>query len=408
MPPSDSFSSGIVDLLLEFVSPDVLCTLYSQEAFCFWIFKLLDELQQMVIMRMFLLDFPLEFVAIKEWFSPSSHYSKADFVASLASLKKLQILKGSSGEVWIDAKFRASLKQFFTHPESNTFCTFDMPKDTKASAFLRNSTAESAILHAKMLEILNFLVLGPEKAPLASSLVRKLLADAALFDAATGEISNLGFQFVLMDMRHQIWLLLQFFVRFVCGATEDASSVLLFLSECFSVRKYSVLRVKDNCTGHEAIVRFVHFLADLGLVKTTQDSRCLLFMLEASFFQLMNVSELLEGLSQSTQAAVVVETNYKIYVYTRSSLHRSIVGLFASVKGVFPNMFYGIFSQETLRGCFSKGISADQVLSYLRSHLHPVVGRRCNNQLPPTIVDQIKLWEMVRNRISSRKGKVFF
>jgi transcription initiation factor TFIIH subunit 4 len=59
-------------------------------------------------------------------------------------------------------------------------------------------------------------------------------------------------------------------------------------------------------------------------------------------------------------------------------------------------MVVGILSRESVRDAFSKGISADQIITYLTHHAHPEMNS--SPVIPSTVVDQIKLWEMERNR----------
>ncbi|PVU93549.1 hypothetical protein BB561_003199 [Smittium simulii] len=53
-----------------------------------------------------------------------------------------------------------------------------------------------------------------------------------------------------------------------------------------------------------------------------------------------------------------------------------------------------------------KGITADQIVSYLNTYAHPQV----KNRIPPvpiTVSDQIKLWEQEKERIKSKQAYLY-
>lgn len=63
-------------------------------------------------------------------------------------------------------------------------------------------------------------------------------------------------------------------------------------------------------------------------------------------------------------------------------------------------MVVGVITRERVREALDKGITADQIITYLRNHSHPEMRK----ELPMTVVDQLRLWEMERNRMSVEQG----
>lgn len=66
----------------------------------------------------------------------------------------------------------------------------------------------------------------------------------------------------------------------------------------------------------------------------------------------------------------------------------------------------GIITRESIRQALRSGITAEQIVSFLRQHAHP----ECYKEppvLPPTIADQIKLWAMERDRFSFKEGVLY-
>ncbi|KOB78757.1 putative TFIIH basal transcription factor complex p52 subunit [Operophtera brumata] len=89
-------------------------------------------------------------------------------------------------------------------------------------------------------------------------------------------------------------------------------------------------------------------------------------------------------------------------------------------------MVVGVLTRESVRQALRGGITARQIIHYLEQHSHPQVpfehgggcadarmlksetaGIRSNLLLPPTVVDQIKLWETERNRFVYTEGVVY-
>ena len=86
-------------------------------------------------------------------------------------------------------------------------------------------------------------------------------------------------------------------------------------------------------------------------------------------------------------------------------------------------MVTGSLSRESCRQAFSNGITAEQIIYYLTTHAHPQMQKNVvkiqimiqiiaslifkNPVLPPTVVDQIKLWELEKNRLKATEGYLF-
>lgn len=74
----------------------------------------------------------------------------------------------------------------------------------------------------------------------------------------------------------------------------------------------------------------------------------------------------------------------------------------------FPNLVVGVITRDSVRQALRGGINADQIISYLTQHAHPQMCRAENKHpLPPTVVDQIKLWELERNRLTYTEGVLY-
>lgn len=68
----------------------------------------------------------------------------------------------------------------------------------------------------------------------------------------------------------------------------------------------------------------------------------------------------------------------------------------------------GILTRDSVRQALRGGITANQIIGYLTQHAHPQMLQGENaSPLPPTVVDQIRLWENERNRFTFTDGVLY-
>jgi len=115
------------------------------------------------------------------------------------------------------------------------------------------------------------------------------------------------------------------------------------------------------------------------------------------------ISNSLHGSSDASKGYIIVETNYRLYAYTSSLLQISVLNLFARLTTRFPNLVAGKLTKESIQRAISYGITADQIISYLTTHAHPQMAKRLPI-LPPTVVDQIRLWQIEGDRMKASSG----
>ncbi|XP_035536920.1 general transcription factor IIH subunit 4, partial [Morone saxatilis] len=103
---------------------------------------------------------------------------------------------------------------------------------------------------------------------------------------------------------------------------------------------------------------------------------------------------------------IVVETNYRIYAYTNSELQIALVALFSEMLYRFPNVVVAQVTRESVQQAIANGITAQQIIHFLRTRAHPVMLKQ-TPVLPPTITDQIRLWELERDRLQFTEGVLY-
>ena len=113
-------------------------------------------------------------------------------------------------------------------------------------------------------------------------------------------------------------------------------------------------------------------------------------------------------LERHREGYIVVETNYRIYAYTNSDLQVSLIGLFAEPLYRFPNLSVSLITRDSVRQAFKGGISATQIIRFLRMHAHvkQVEEKSKHKQpvIPPTVIDQVRRlvfffchWQVLRH-----------
>uniref|UniRef100_A0A1A8AGD9 General transcription factor IIH subunit 4 n=1 Tax=Nothobranchius furzeri TaxID=105023 RepID=A0A1A8AGD9_NOTFU len=103
---------------------------------------------------------------------------------------------------------------------------------------------------------------------------------------------------------------------------------------------------------------------------------------------------------------IVVETNYRIYAYTNSELQIALVALFCEMLYRFPNVVVAQLTRESVQQAIANGITAQQIIHFLKTRAHPVILKQ-TPVLPPTITDQIRLWELERDRLQFTEGVLY-
>jgi len=94
-----------------------------------------------------------------------------------------------------------------------------------------------------------------------------------------------------------------------------------------------------------------------------------------------------------------VETNFRVYAYTSSAVEVEILRLFTRPDYKLPNLYVGMMTREAVVTALRGGISAEQIVSYLRKHAHPQARKTPGPAIPATVCDQIRLWSKDENRV---------
>ncbi|KAJ5480920.1 General transcription and DNA repair factor IIH subunit TFB2 [Penicillium diatomitis] len=243
------------------------------------------------------------------------------------------------------------------------------------------------------------------------------------------EITKDGFAFVLQDVNTQVWHILILYVESAEAIGMDSVEVLSFL---FLLSSLELGQSYEKKYLSPVQLRTLADLADFGIIyqrspdaprfyptrlatTLTSDSSALSSTVGSS----LNGPAGPQGASGTGSGFIVIETNYRLYAYTSSPLQISLISLFTTLKYRFPNLITGKITRQSVRRAIDMGITADQIISYLHTHAHPQLrkhnaGHSTSNTagippsiLPPTVTDQIRLWQLERDRLRATSGFLF-
>ena len=191
-------------------------------------------------------------------------------------------------------------------------------------------------------------------------------------------ITHSGFAFLLQDINAQIWTLLLQYLEHSTTLNMDPVDVLHFLFMLGSLelgQDYSTSMLTD--TQHIML----EDLRDYGIVfqrkaksRRFYPTRLATSLTSGATALLSNLSSSSAGPSSTTdplsKGYIILETNYRLYAYTNSPLQIAILNLFVSLKSRFENLVQGVITRDSVRNALSNGISADQIIYFIRSNAH--------------------------------------
>ncbi|KAK6456073.1 RNA polymerase II transcription factor B subunit 2 [Scheffersomyces xylosifermentans] len=461
---SSNLFKATVNEYLEGLPQTVQSKLYEAPATCLSIYRLLPPMAKFYIMSMLFNEQPVVLRDLDKWCKPMAKKMQFDSLKRLKSLHLIEEDKGGN-HIRLHPTFRKNFRNCLTgSQESNAFGNLCVTTDKHKVDIEFLDTFASQ----KWETILHFMV-GTESTATPSSSVLSLLKSGGLMEGPGTSPKNLkitktGFQFLLQDVNAQIWTLLLQYLNLTQDLHMDPVDVLNFIFVLGSLelgKSYTVSSLS------ETQVSMLADLKDYGLVYQRTDSSgrfyptrlattltsdsAALKTPSMALEQALEASE--EGAEQpaapeapaGNQGTVIIETNFKLYAYTNSPLEIAILNLFVHLKSRFTNMVCGQITRESIRNALYNGITADQVIKFLETHAHPqmkllakerldkkiefdtshninTAGGAPQSQaisadgsvaqhkleiLPPTVVDQIKLWQLELDRIQTFDGYVF-
>ncbi|KAL3475303.1 transcription factor Tfb2-domain-containing protein [Aspergillus californicus] len=419
---------------LESLPGTVFFKLYQQPSTALAIFRrMLPDLAKCFVMALLYLKDPLPAAHLESWVKSESLKERD---SALSILGRLHILSNTTTTDNVRAymvtdPFAASLRQALTGTEkTQSFGVLSQISDEESV-----SIPDLDDYARRQWEgVLGYMVgtsgVGVQRDANLSKGVKQLLQAGHLVEGRDRRvmITKDGFAFVLQDVGTQVWHILILYVESAEAIGMDSVEVLSFIFLLSSLELGKSYE-KKHLTSNQ--LRTLTDLADFGIVY--QDSpevghfypTRLATTLTSDSSALSNpLSGTLSGPSggdsnQPGSGFIIIETNYRLYAYTSSPLQISLIALFTTLKYRFPNLITGKITRQSIRRAIETGITADQIISYLANHAHPQMRKhnasRSNftqtglppSVLPPTVVDQIRLWQLERDRVKATAGFLF-
>ncbi|KAI6223561.1 General transcription factor IIH subunit 4 [Aphelenchoides fujianensis] len=390
------------------LNADTLEQLYQSEVCCLAVFRLLPPVsQQCVAMMVFSKDFD-----ITQQCNPDLLNVIGDHIVLLQKLRLLVEEKK-------DKALR--LHSYFRY----NYMTTTMKSAVEVSGIAVRELDEKAKkatdkdLYKKAVErwecVLSYLALPSDDAKKGVSTATRELFQYVGFtkQSSTLEITSLGFQFLLLSRNEQIWTYLIYHLKFLeTTAAEEVVPLLeFFFRLCLCVTGSDVLdRLADDENANvstpfgmsdhwsESINSFLGHLPRTGACVHS------FFFLTPLMASLIATESLREGVLEAgrEKGYLITETNYRLYAYTNSALHLSVLSTFTESAFRFPNFVVVHMTRESVRKALQAGITARQITQYLRSNAHykSIEAHGPLHCVPPTVIDQVHLWEEERERLN--------
>nr|QDO16508.1 general transcription factor IIH subunit 4 [Crypthecodinium cohnii]USW07862.1 general transcription factor IIH subunit 4 [Crypthecodinium cohnii] len=238
-----------------------------------------------------------------------------------------------------------------------------------------------------------------------------------------GHLTSEGFRYVLNDRQTQLWKLVLCFLFSVKENRELHRGSLVF---CINLAHKAVGDVvyRDTTSGRQTqrkggLLEFVHFLAEIGVVK--QEAKDFVMTPAGAALFSTDVAAKLarsmagdsgSGASVSSEAeqGIVVESNFKVYAYTSGSHYVSLLKQFCRIITQLPNMVVGHLVADTVLQALAQGISIDNIIKFLETAAHPRAVKRARDGspiVPANVKNQLEVWESSKQRAKTREAVLF-
>lgn len=399
----------------------VIESLYNHPSICLAVYRELPEIARQFVIRILFVEQPVPQAVITSWTSQlySKEHAMATSVLSDLVIWRSAAIPGGLPAWELTPTFKKNLKIALLGGGRPWSMSNALEADSKARdiTFLDNYAVSRwrCVLHYMVGA--SGAIRDSDSEGISPDAVRILLtANLMKRDETDGTpvITRQGFQFLLLDTQSQVW-------HFMLQYLDSCEQKGLNLAECLSMLfqlSFSTLGRDYSSEGlSPGLLTFLQHLREFGLVYQRK-RRAGRFYPTRLALNISNKRSVVSAISTDTECTqdkcnIIVETNYRVYAYTDSNLQVALLGLFTELLYRFPNLVVGVMTRDSVRQAFRGGITADQIISYLEQHAHANMllkeqtNINSNSLLPPTVVDQIKLWENERNRFTFTEGVAY-
>ncbi|GAB6030558.1 hypothetical protein CHUAL_007424 [Chamberlinius hualienensis] len=391
---------------LKELSGDTLERLYEHSSVCLAVFREVPELARHFILLTLSVDQPIPQAVVVSWVKPANI---KDHVQATQILKELRI--------WVESTIPGGLVGWILNPvfrKSLRTCILGGPHNVSKSGNPSTEQAKHArdvqFLDSYAMErwecVLHYMVGAQTTNKRISADAIRVLLHAGLMKNEGSESSNpvitpSGFQFLLMDTASQVWFFIVKYLETLESRKFDLVECLAFL---FQLSLYTLGQDYSTEGTSDSIQEFLQHLREFGLVYQRKRSCGRYYPTRLATGLASGTPK--ENVNFNRKGYIVVETNYRLYAYTESDLEISLIGLFSELIYRFPNLLVAVITRDRVRQALQNGITAEQIITFLKVHAHPEP-QKTSVPIPPTVTDQIRLWELERDRFTFTEGVLY-
>ncbi|KAE9977192.1 hypothetical protein BLS_006687 [Venturia inaequalis] len=371
--------------------------------------RMLPHLAKTIVMAMLYMPDPLLESDLHTWIKAESRRERDEAIATLERLHILTVVPepATPRAYQLSPSFSVSLRRALTgggnHKSFGIPCSKADP--SKPTVQWLDQWAKT-----KWENILDFMV-GSSGNMRSTAQLKKAtieLLQLGHLVSTSNRITKEGFEFVLQEANTQVWSLLIVYLTASEDLGMDTVEVLSFL---FMLGSLELGQDYGTASLTDTQIRMLENLGDFGIVYMHPGDSSRFYPTRLSTTLTSDAGALLisgdnSDVTESNAGKggyIILETNHRLYAYTNSRLQTKILALFTKLHTRFPNLVSGILTKKSINEAIKLGITSDQIISYITTHAHPQMLKN-TPVLPPTVVDQIRLWQLEENRMVCVKG----
>ncbi|KAF2178883.1 transcription factor Tfb2 [Zopfia rhizophila CBS 207.26] len=404
---------------LELLPGSVHKKLYDQPSTALAIFRcMLPHLAKTIVMAMLYMTGPFPANDLDAWFRSDAKREKDKAISVLERLHIIMLRQETSNQIsyQLTKRFAQSLRQALTG--GGTHRSFGVPSNQPDAKRVDKAFLDEYA--RKQWENILFYMVGSTVGLADSNALgrdvgegtKALLKAGDFVRIAHGRvhITRTGFEFVLQEVNAQVWSLLIVYLKHASQLNMSETDVLSFL---FMLGSLELGQDYTTTTLSPTQLQMLEDLSAFGIVYRSSKEASTFYptrlatTLTSDSVSLSTSEPITNSLSSAGHRAgkgyIIIETNYRLYAYTSSLLQIAVLSLFTKLTTRFPNLVSGKLTKESITRAVRLGISSSQILSYLSAHAHPQMQKN-SPVLPPTVMDQIRLWEYEGERVETHNG----
>ncbi len=241
-----------------------------------------------------------------------------------------------------------------------------------------------------------------------------------------------AYRYLLLPTHTQVWRLVQAYMKLSEKGTPGTQhGVLCFLMRLGLLRLGRAYRM-DDAALDEAQRATLADMALLGLIYRPEEAPELYYATPLCQYLLSSsagggagvasagpaephegggtaLSGALGGAGSFSEVGggfLVLETNFRVYAYTSSTLWARVLECFTRLEYLLPDLIVGSLTRDSIHAAVDAGVSAAEIIQFLSRNAHPRMARQ-TPVLPETVVNQIQLWAKEKQRVQYTKARLY-